>query len=587
MSQFNNAALRVLQRAQTMKQQNDGSVLVEKSTEPVDEQKDPLIAEDKNKITNFSDKYGFPFALNHSEENGNGDVLNNNIKKQNGSGSQNGGKPAKEHDIRDRFRRAGMKARLARRMEKIVEDRMTVKQIFNRYVQNSTLHGFRFIFMKTFVIRRLAWAILTCALTAAFLKELYDSVDLFFEYPFTTTSTIEYVPSLKFPAISLCNMNNFDANRIKNSKLKKVYDMGMIPFDHKWGDPGYDIPGEELISILRNSSQPIKNDLLRHCEWRSRETAKTGVPTLCGAPNFTKFSNLFGQTCYTFNPGEMFGKTELHLNETGLNLALKLELDLKANDTLHGVQEVGLKVVVHDQEESPLQQAGFVVSPGFHTFVEMNVRKTENLKPPYATKCGETPLKYWKRDYRQSQCFLEQLSEKVKNNCHCRSGFMLDKSLPYCSLNQTLTCLIPIVHQFDRKTNSECPVDCETIQYITSLSYARFLSSPPIGMELLRDETYIKKLQTTMHTEEFQKYIEENIVVVQFFYQEMKEEIVQQEPSYDFYKLVGDVGGQLGLMLGASVLTLVEFVDLFLFTMYHQLLRLSRRRKREHETDVM
>lgn len=64
------------------------------------------------------------------------------------------------------------------------------------------------------------------------------------------------------------------------------------------------------------------------------------------------------------------------------------------------------------------------------------------------------------------------------------------------------------IDQFDRKTNSECPVDCETIQYITSLSYARFLSSPPIGMELLRDETYIKKLQTTMHTEEFQKYIE-------------------------------------------------------------------------------
>lgn len=31
----------------------------------------------------------------------------------------------------------------------------------------------------------------------------------------------------------------------------------------------------------------------------------------------------------------------------------------------------------------------------------------------------------------------------------------------------------------------------------------------------------------------------ENIVVVQFFYQEMKEENVIQEPSYDFYKLVG------------------------------------------------
>ena len=31
----------------------------------------------------------------------------------------------------------------------------------------------------------------------------------------------------------------------------------------------------------------------------------------------------------------------------------------------------------------------------------------------------------------------------------------------------------------------------------------------------------------------------DNVIVVQFFYQEMKEENVVQEPSYDFYKLVG------------------------------------------------
>ena len=43
------------------------------------------------------------------------------------------------------------------------------------------------------------------------------------------------------------------------------------------------------------------------------------------------------------------------------------------------------------------------------------------------------------------------------------------------------------------------------------------------------------------------------------------------------------MGGQLGLMLGASVLTLVEFIDLMAFIFYHQMLRLSRRKKKDRK----
>ena len=39
------------------------------------------------------------------------------------------------------------------------------------------------------------------------------------------------------------------------------------------------------------------------------------------------------------------------------------------------------------------------------------------------------------------------------------------------------------------------------------------------------------------------------------------------------------MGGEFGLMLGASLLTFVEFVDLFIFLIYHQMLRLHNLKK--------
>ena len=39
------------------------------------------------------------------------------------------------------------------------------------------------------------------------------------------------------------------------------------------------------------------------------------------------------------------------------------------------------------------------------------------------------------------------------------------------------------------------------------------------------------------------------------------------------------MGGEIGLMLGASLLTFVEFIDLMIFLVYHQFLRLYKKKK--------
>ena len=379
MSQTNGYTFRAFHRAQAMKNAHDGSIVIDSpemrlSKKPDTSEKDIII------LKKFAQNNNLPFSLKlkqPNEDNVNYSFDNEKIPSSKTLSETNNnelkGKFPPSKSAGDRFRAAGMKARFARRMEKIVEERMTVKQIFNRYVQTSTLHGFRFIFMDTFLIRRVLWTILTLTMATIFFSELKNSIKLFYEYPFTTTSTIQYEPSLVFPAISVCNLNHFLLTKIQNSKLKPLYDQGRLPFDNNWEDPGFDIPGDELHSILKSSSQSI-NEIFISCEWKSRDTAKNGVPNPCKPKNFTVYHGLHGQSCYTFNPG-VPGYPLQSLNETGINMGFKLELDLKSKDSLQGIQEIGAIVIVHHQRETPVLQAGFVVSPGFQTFVEIKVRQ--------------------------------------------------------------------------------------------------------------------------------------------------------------------------------------------------------------------
>ena len=81
--------------------------------------------------------------------------------------------------------------------------------------------------------------------------------------------------------------------------------------------------------------------------------------------------------CHTFNGGKdgiAIQRTTLGGNENGLRLNLNLEQE-------HHVREytqptAGFKVLVHDQNEYPfVEQFGFVVQPGIHTYCSLRRKK--------------------------------------------------------------------------------------------------------------------------------------------------------------------------------------------------------------------
>ncbi|GFO35318.1 acid-sensing ion channel 4 [Plakobranchus ocellatus] len=68
------------------------------------------------------------------------------------------------------------------------------------------------------------------------------------------------------------------------------------------------------------------------------------------------------------------------------------------------------------------------------------------------------------------------------------------------------------------------------------------------------------------------RFMRENILHLSIFYKALSYEQITQQEAYDVFALLCDIGGSMGLFLGASVITVFEVMDLLVFTYLARLL---------------
>ena len=75
-------------------------------------------------------------------------------------------------------------------------------------------------------------------------------------------------------------------------------------------------------------------------------------------------------------------------------------------------------------------------------------------------------------------------------------------------------------------------------------------------------------------------FLKENFLKLNDFYRQLSYEYIRQQKGYDIFALICDIGGSMGLFIGASMLTVVEVIDLLL----RQTPVFGRKPKRKHNS---
>ncbi|ELK30550.1 Amiloride-sensitive cation channel 4 [Myotis davidii] len=419
------------------------------------------------------------------------------------------------------------------------------------FASKSTLHGLgRACGPGPHGLRRTLWALALFTSLTAFLYQAAGLARGYLTWPhLVAMDPAAPAPVAGFPAVTLCNINRFRHSALSDADIFHLANLTGLPPKDRDGHraAGLRYPEPDMVDILNRTGHQLA-DMLKSCNFSGHH---------CSASNFSVVYTRYGK-CYTFNADP---QSSLPSRAGGMGSGLEIMLDIQQEEYLpiwretnETSFEAGIRVQIHSQEEPPyIHQLGFGVSPGFQTFVSCQEQRLTYLPQPWGNCRAENGLREPELQgysaYSVSACRLRCEKEAVLQRCHCRMVHMPGNET-ICPPNIYIECADHTLDSLGGGSEGPCfcPTPCNLTRYGKEISMVRIPnrgSARYLARKYNRNETYIR----------------ENFLVLDVFFEALTSEAMEQRAAYGLSALLGDLGGQMGLFIGASILTLLEILD--------------------------
>ncbi|XP_030637942.1 acid-sensing ion channel 4-B [Chanos chanos] len=440
------------------------------------------------------------------------------------------------------------------------------------FAGSSSLHGLDHVFGpgRGGGARQSLWALALLASLALFLYQAAKSAAAYLEHPHVAALGEEASREMVFPAVTVCNINRFRFSALTDADIYHLANLTGLPpknrAGHRPGDLEY--PPPDMQDIFNRTGHQLEH-MLKSCNFSGQN---------CSAQDFSVVYTRYGK-CYTFNGNKTAAR---RTKQRGMGNGLEMMLDIQQDEYLpiwretnETTLEAGIRVQIHSQDEPPyIHQLGFGVSPGFQTFVSCQEQRLTYLPQPWGNcRATQEQVIPGYDTYSISACRLRCESTMVQKECNCRMVHMPGHA-DICTPSKT-KCVDKALALLQKGTEDLCPCEmpCNLTRYGKELSMVKI---PSRGSARYLSRKYHK-------TEE---YIRDNFLVLDIFFEALSYETIEQKKVYDVAGLLGDIGGQMGLFIGASILTILEILDYIYEVGKHHIRRLFRPQKNQNRAQI-
>ena len=442
-------------------------------------------------------------------------------------------------------------------------EEITSKSIISNYFQSTTIHGISSIYSGRNIFIKLFWLIVFLNVFGLLIWQVYKISERLKKNEVLTM--VENTPhqSMEFPAITLCSTRPFrksisfndfiDAKFASKSSNLSRYGLTISEF----------LIHEKLCSFDQHQCK-FKEDFLVTASW--------------------SLGNCFTLKANSSRMQKNLGQKHGFRLAININQGRFTNYDFAASNrrSVDMFPPVGVKVIVHSENENVEFSAdtnAILVPPGTMASIQIKKQYFERLPSPFPDHCinKENAHKVLGREilrttgYSVALCeFMCKVNKMMK---HCKAIQVDDiNELMLLSPNKTFNYRTPktseeikcVYSEFEKLTNitsdCNCPQPCKEQKYKLTVSTATW----PSNDDVLHICSLLNSDKIHLGQNCSKEAIKDNILRLEVYFKDFTVERIKQSPAYGNDQFISDLGGSIGLWIGASIYSLFELGSLCL-----------------------
>jgi hypothetical protein len=443
---------------------------------------------------------------------------------------------------------------------KIKTNKTNFKRIVD-LVEASSIHGLPNIARTPSILIKIIWSLAFLASFSYAIISIFNVINDYLSYSVVVNMELVQDYSQEFPQVTLCNNNpvdfsNDEAVRTIERFLSNITNTSDNYFSFKSqtitnSEPACDPSLRQLLQRSFYQFNFTLDKMLIKCLYDEKPCTKDDFyPTRSG---------LFG-VCYSFNSGKYYNGSKAPIKMLKRN-GLRLQMFVGAREHLPcWLNENAAVLVVHNRTASPLFVEESIKAPvGMETNVVVKNLKINKLPSPYSGCIedlyseGSFSSDSYKNTvkayglYTQKWCILD-----------CGLDLTLKENARACA-SKSQRCLSDLSNLADFYASclKECPIECETNYFNLHEHFAKYPSFSYAEHLLARDDVKAK----FPYSSPTMSQLSDSILAVNVYYDSPIYQKITETPETSSLTLISNIGGNLGLFIGVSLLSFVEIIE--------------------------